>query len=449
MLSLSSRERRPKAAKHELQQAMALMGSFATLARTSAAICAISCISSGALPAAAHFQLNVNIRIVHVEHLNDGLRLYLRLPTPYVLAPLTGGPQPDGTPAPAPYTTNRTIEGELFHSLDWKAIGDDPLGLGELVEAGFQVIQDNRTLHAEVEATRVYSALAQPPFATLEEARRAFETPLAPPTGEEVFVGDSVTDAMLRYRTGAPVYAFSLGSTLDPGLPEQDKTANLILDHFGGESLVFRKSGLLATPIEISRSPLKAALGFVWEGIVHILEGLDHVLFVLCLTIGALRLGALIWRITGFTLGHTATLIAGFFGVVPQAAWFIPAVETGIALSIVYAGTIALLDRQGAGSIAVTAALGLLHGLGFSFVLHEILNLNAPNLWQSLLAFNLGVEIGQVALVLAVWPLFWWLGRINARWAIVGRWAVVLPAMAVAAAWSGERGLQVIETLSA
>ena len=438
MLSLS---------KHELQQAMAFIGSFVSLVRACAVFCTVSCISWSALPAAAHFQLNVNIRVVHVEHLDDGLRLYLRLPTPYVLAPLIGEAQPDGTVAPAPYTANRTIEGELFHALDWRAIGDDPLGLGELVGAGFQVTQDGQVLQAEVEATRVYSALTQPPFATLEEARRAFATPFALPGNEEVFVGDSVTDVMLRYRTGAPVYAFSLGSTLDPGLPEQDKTANLILDHFGGESLVFRESGLLATPIEISRSPLKAALGFVWEGIIHILKGLDHVLFVLCLSIGALRLGSLIWRITGFTLGHTVTLIVGFFGFVPQAAWFIPLVETGIALSIVYAGVIALLDRQGASSIVVTAALGLLHGLGFSFVLHEILSVDSPNLWQSLLAFNLGVEIGQVALVLAVWPLFWWLGRINMKWATAGRWAVVLPAMAVAAAWTGERALQVIETL--
>jgi len=412
-------------------------------------LCIALCLIAGALPAAAHFQLNVNIRVVHVEHLDDGLRLYLRLPTPYVLAPLIGEPKADGTVEPAPYTTNRVVEGELSHSLDMGAIRDDPLGLGRLVEEGFQVMQDGQPLRADVEATRVYSAIAQPPFATLDEAKRAFEAPLADPSGEEIFVGDSVTDVVLRYRTGAPVYEFSLGSTLDPDLPEQDKTANLILDHFAGEVLVFRESGLLATPIKISRSPLKAALGFVWEGIVHILEGMDHVLFVLCLAIGALRLGSLLWRITGFTVGHTVTLIIGFFGFVPQAAWFIPAVETGIALSIVYAGAIALLDRQGAGSVFVTAGLGLLHGLGFSFVLHEILNLESPNLWQSLLAFNLGVEIGQVALVLLVWPLFWWLGRVNARWATAGRWAVVLPAMTVAAAWTGERALQVMGTLSA
>ena len=55
--------------------------------------------------------------------------------------------------------------------------------------------------------------------------------------------------------------------------------------------------------------------------------------------------------------------------------------------------------------------VGLVHGLGFSFVLHEILKLCSPNLWQSLIAFNVGVEIGQLGIVLLVWPLFWYLAK--------------------------------------
>ena len=95
----------------------------------------------------------------------------------------------------------------------------------------------------------------------------------------------------------------------------------------------------------------------------------------------------------------------------------------------------------------MTTALGLLHGLGFSFVLHAILNLDSPNLWQSLLAFNLGVEVGQAAIVLAVWPLFWGLGRLNDKAARAGRWLVALPCMAIAAMWTGERALQVFMAL--
>ena len=95
----------------------------------------------------------------------------------------------------------------------------------------------------------------------------------------------------------------------------------------------------------------------------------------------------------------------------------------------------------------MTSAIGLLHGLGFSFVLHKILQVDSPNIWQSLLAFNLGVELGQVLIILAAWPIF----RLVARWSdhawAVGRWGVAIPCAAVAAIWTVQRALAVIRTL--
>ena len=93
---------------------------------------------------------------------------------------------------------------------------------------------------------------------------------------------------------------------------------------------------MLNDPVEITNSTLAAVTTFVLQGIVHIIEGLDHLLFVICLTIGAVGLGGLLWRVTGFTIGHTITLIAGFWGFVPSGAWFIPTVELGIAVSIIW-----------------------------------------------------------------------------------------------------------------
>ena len=96
----------------------------------------------------------------------------------------------------------------------------------------------------------------------------------------------------------------------------------------------------------------------------------------------------------------------------------------------------------------VTCAIGLLHGLGFSFVLHEILNLNAPHIWQSLLSFNVGVELGQIAIVLLVWPLFWLLRRWNEKVAAFARWVAILPCIAIAAMWTGERALLLLQALT-
>jgi hypothetical protein len=133
------------------------------------------------------------------------------------------------------------------------------------------------------------------------------------------------------------------------------------------------------------------------------------------------------------------TLIAGFFGYAPQGAWFIPAVETAIALSIIYAGMVALLARKEGATFVITALIGLLHGFGFSFVLRSMLDLDAPHVWVSLLSFNLGVELGQVAIVAVVWLAFLAIARLSPPASLYGRKAVALVAIAIALLWTGER----------
>ena len=423
------------------------MGSTGTAIHLMRWLAVLTALLSAAVPASAHFELNANIRVIHVEHLDDGLRLYLRLPMPYLVAHLLGPEDADGEPEAAPYTINYRDAGKLLHSFDVDRFLAAPLGLGRLAAEGHRLTVEGRALAPEVEAVRAYPAYLQAPFADLAEARAAFDGPLYPEDEAASFVGDTVVDVGLRYRSDRPVRRYAFSSTLDPGLPGQAETENLLLDDLDGELLIFRKTGLLLEPIEVSRSPAASAWGFLLQGIRHILEGLDHVLFVLCLTIGAAGLVGLLWRVTGFTLGHSVTLIAGFFGLAPGAAWFVPAVETGIALSIVYAAVVALRPRGGAGGFVVAAAIGLLHGLGFSFLLRNLLALESPQLWPSLLSFNLGVEIGQVAIVLLVWPALVLLARRSAPAASYARWGIALPCIAVALFWVAERGTQVVATL--
>ena len=210
----------------------------------------------------------------------------------------------------------------------------------------------------------------------------------------------------------------------------------------------------MAEPVTISRSAFSAVITFVKEGIRHILEGADHVLFVLCLVLGAQQFKSLVWRITGFTIGHSITLSAGFFGFVPSGAWFIPSVETGIALSIIYAAGIAIAITPGKmaanrerNMFIVTATIGLLHGLGFSFVLHKILQVTSPDIWQSLLAFNVGVEIGQLAIILAAWSVFRLIERSSSAAWRIGRIGIAMACMTIAVLWTVQRVLSIIETL--
>jgi hypothetical protein len=145
----------------------------------------------------------------------------------------------------------------------------------------------------------------------------------------------------------------------------------------------------------------QAALRFVELGFLHILQGTDHLLFILCLVIPVRRFRPLVLIVTSFTVAHSITLIASAFGVAPGALWFPPLVETLIAVSIVYMA----LENIVGGNIQrrwiITFAFGLVHGFGFSFALRETLQFAGSHLLTSLLSFNVGVELGQL-LALAV-----------------------------------------------
>lgn len=405
-----------------------------------------------AVSASAHFLLNLNVRILHVEHLADGLRVYLRTPMPYLVAGKLGPVGEDGLPRPAPFTSNAMESGQLTHSVDFSQISDDPTGLGVLAEDGYIVATGDTQLSGAVEQVRLYRVGAQPDFATLAEAQRSFQSDRAfPDVRTPLYVGDAVVDVVLRYASGEPVVSYSVSSNLDPGLPGQEMTANLILDYGPGSLKVFRSRGLMTEPVEVTRSALSAIGTFILEGVRHILEGVDHVLFVVCLVVGAATLRSLLWRVTGFTLGHSVTLSLGFFGFVPSGAWFIPAVETGIALSIIYAAAITILpsndDSKEWKTFFVTCGIGLLHGLGFSFVLQNILQVTSPNIWQSLLAFNVGVEIGQLLIVLLIWPLFLILRRMNLRAWRSAQITTAAVCIVIASIWTTDRVGLVIDSL--
>ncbi|MDB4913012.1 MAG: hypothetical protein JWM95_656 [Gemmatimonadetes bacterium] len=145
----------------------------------------------------------------------------------------------------------------------------------------------------------------------------------------------------------------------------------------------------------------QAALRFVRLGFEHILGGIDHLLFVLCLVIPFRRIRSLVAIITSFTLAHSITLVSSAMGLAPDALWFPPLIEALVALSIVYMALEnivgAKLDRRW----IIAFGFGLVHGFAFSFALRETMQFAGSHLAVSLLSFNVGVELGQL-FVLAV-----------------------------------------------
>ena len=140
----------------------------------------------------------------------------------------------------------------------------------------------------------------------------------------------------------------------------------------------------------------QAALRFIELGFFHILDGIDHLLFLLCLVIPFRRIRPLILVVTSFTLAHSITLIASAYDLAPNALWFPPLVETLIAMSIVYMAIENIVGSKVERRWIITFGFGLVHGFGFSFALQETLQFAGAHLLTSLLSFNIGVELGQL-----------------------------------------------------
>jgi hypothetical protein len=170
----------------------------------------------------------------------------------------------------------------------------------------------------------------------------------------------------------------------------------------------------------------QATRRFVVMGVGHILSGLDHVLFLLCLVIPFRRLLPLVPVVTAFTVAHSITLAAAALGLVPGALWFPALIETLIAVSIVWMALENILGVRLGRRWLVAFVFGLVHGFGFSFLLAETLQFSGSHLFAALLAFNVGVEVGQVAVLVLMVPLLAWvLSRVPERAGIIVASALV------------------------
>jgi hypothetical protein len=175
----------------------------------------------------------------------------------------------------------------------------------------------------------------------------------------------------------------------------------------------------------------QAAWRFVQSGTQHILEGADHLLFLACLVIPLRRWRALLLMATAFTVAHSITLVATAFGLGPQGLWFPPFVEMLIAASIVWMALSNILGGPTHPRWITAFAFGLVHGFGFAFAVRESLQFAGSHVVGALLAFNLGVEIGQIAALAVMLPAVALLLRVVPERA----GTIVLSALAAHTAW--------------
>jgi hydrogenase/urease accessory protein HupE len=210
--------------------------------------------------------------------------------------------------------------------------------------------------------------------------------------------------AIKRWRIGVPG-GLNGKSVSISGLSEARTDVIVRVERLDGTEQVGRiLPGSATFKIEPSPGKFEVAQTYTVIGIEHILLGFDHLLFVLALVIIVRSTRRLLWTITAFTLAHSITLSLATLGFIHIPG---PPVETIIALSIVFIASEIIHQRQDREGLAsrkpwiIAFAFGLLHGLGFAGALAEV-GLPVNSIPLALLFFNIGVELGQVAFIIAV-----------------------------------------------
>ncbi len=193
--------------------------------------------------------------------------------------------------------------------------------------------------------------------------------------------------------------------------------------------------------LPVPRGALATAQAFVLQGVEHILFGVDHLLFVLGLLLIVKNPWMLVKTITAFTVAHSLTLAAATLGAVNVPA---PPLNAAIALSILFLGPEIVRCWRGETSFTirhpwvVAFAFGLLHGLGFASGL-TALGLPRGDIPLALLAFNIGVEIGQLAFVAMILLLVRAFRFLDMRWPLWVEWSPAYVVGSLGAFWTIQR----------
>lgn len=218
------------------------------------------------------------------------------------------------------------------------------------------------------------------------------------------FVGGAFISHSILQRSGGLTGVLV---TID-GLEKVSTDVLLRVQRLDGTKQVVRLTST-KTSVVITESPttIEVAKTYLMFGIEHILNGFDHLLFVACLIFIAGTWRRILVTVTGFTLAHSVTLSLAGLELVRLP---VPPIEATIALSIVFLAREIALDRRNTLTwrypIAVSASFGLLHGFGFASALSDI-GLPQTEIPAALLAFNVGVEIGQIVFVAGLLLMFW------------------------------------------
>jgi hypothetical protein len=244
--------------------------------------------------------------------------------------------------------------------------------------------------------------------------------------------GRAVLDSVLWFRSREPLADLAIRCEPLADLGPDHRTLARISRGGEVEQFVFQRGALYRTA---SAGVAGYVAQFLRLGVFHIFTGYDHVLFLVGLLLVGGSLVEVLKIVTSFTVAHSLTLSLAVLGAVSFPARL---VEAGIALSIAYVALENLLRRRLERRWLVSLGFGLVHGFGFANVLAEM-HLPRAGLASSLFAFNAGVEVGQIGIVVAVLPLLRLLRRSQAYGTVTASASAVI--LATGLFWFYQRAL--------
>jgi HupE / UreJ protein len=348
---------------------------------TSFLLVAVACISFAARPSAHEIPSDVRVQIFVVPK-GDRLQVVVRAPI------------------------------AAMNEIDWPTTGvfldlgraDAALrqGATDWIGSRIDLYEEDRSLGRPTLVAVRAASNADLSFDSYERARQHVTGPPLP-GDTQIALNQALLDAVLEYPIRSDRARFSIAERFDKA-----GVRSLTILRFLPPGGVERAFTIHDEPGIVRLDPrwFQAAWRFVGGGFFHILDGVDHLLFLLCLVIPFRRVLPLVPVVTAFTVAHSITLIASAYNMAPGALWFPPLVEVLIAVSIVYMAleniAVPVVRRRW----IVAFAFGLVHGFGFSFALRENLQFAGEHLLTALLSFNVGVELGQLLVLVAAVPAF-------------------------------------------
>jgi hypothetical protein len=330
-------------------------------------------------------------RIIHLYQKNHDTIILMRMPLPLIF--LDDNWKGIDSKQSIPYTDKVNTSDYL---IDKEQIKKGLNDIKKRIRAGYTIKKNGHVQNYLIESINIFNSDDRKPFSSLKAAEQNFTSDITiRPSATQLF--DSGIDIKLRIiNTSVVRDDIAIVSILGDKFNAITRLGNIInLHRDSNNESITTTVGILDYSSTHLPSPTQQLISGFIDGFVHILIGLDHVLFVLLLFFSASSFLKLLSLATAFTFGHSFSL---FFGnsIAIASPVFIPSIEILIALTIAVTAIALLLKKAQHIGTTPLLIIGIIHGFGFSFVFSELEKEGAQTSISRLISFNIGIEAGQL-----------------------------------------------------